>query len=54
MRRSARAYLQGFGAVQRLLESHALTLRDLAEALDPDRDDARLSPGSKPSRGALS
>jgi len=43
-RKSARAYLEGFGTVKSVLEFDELTAREIMEALDPEREDPLLNP----------
>jgi hypothetical protein len=40
----ARAYLDGFGTVKSVLELDTLTVREIVEALDPEREDPLLNP----------
>jgi hypothetical protein len=45
MRRdAARAYLDGFGTVKNVLELDGLTAAEIAEALDPEREDPLINP----------
>jgi hypothetical protein len=43
-RRAARAYLDGFGTAKSVLEIDGLTAREIAEALDPEREDPLINP----------
>ena len=43
-RRMARAYLDGCGRVESVLELDALTVQQIVEALDPEREDPLLRP----------
>jgi hypothetical protein len=42
--KTARAYLEGCGTVRSVLELDRLTVQEIVEALDPERDDPFLTP----------
>jgi hypothetical protein len=44
MKRSARAYLDGFATAKSVLELDDLTSWEIMEALDPDREDPLVTP----------
>jgi hypothetical protein len=43
-RKQTRAYLDSFGVVKSVLELDALTVREIVEQLDPEREDPLLNP----------
>jgi hypothetical protein len=43
-RRAAWAYLYSFGTVKSVVGLDALTVQEIAEALDPDREDPLINP----------
>lgn len=47
MRRMARAYFDGFGRVESVLELDVLTVRQIVEALDPEREDPFVKPWNR-------
>ena len=44
MKRKTVAYLDGYGAVQSVLELDILTAQEMVDALDPEREDPLLNP----------
>lgn len=49
-----RSYLDGFGTVRSVLEWDELTMREIIEALDPDREtEAELTPWKRGYRAAI-
>ena len=46
-RRMAREYLDGIGRVESVLELDVLTVRQIVEALDPEREDPLLRPWNR-------
>ena len=51
--KAARAYFDGFGAVTSVLELDVLTVRDLVEALDLEREDPLLNPWKRGYNAAI-
>jgi hypothetical protein len=45
-RKTVKTYLDGFGTVRSVLQLDALTAKEIIDALDPDRKDPLLTPGS--------
>ena len=43
-RKTMRAYLDSFGGVKSVLELDALTVREIVEQLDPEREDPLVNP----------
>jgi len=41
---AAKAYLDGFGTVKSVLELDSLTIQEIMEALDPEREDPLPNP----------
>ena len=46
-RRMAREYHDGFGRVESVLELDVLTVRQIVEALDPEREDPLVRPWNR-------
>ena len=51
--KAARAYFDGFGAVKSVLEFDVLTVHDLVEALDLEREDPLLNPWKRGYNAAI-
>ena len=52
-RKTARAYLDGFGTVTSVLELDALTAREIIEALSDEREDPLLNPWKRGYNAAI-
>jgi hypothetical protein len=52
-RKSARAYLDGFGAVQSVLDLDVLTVQEVVEALDMEREDPFVNPWKRGHKAAM-
>jgi hypothetical protein len=52
-RRGAQAYLDGFGTVKSVLELDGLTLQEVIEALDLEREDPLLNPWKRGYNAAI-
>ena len=52
-RKAARRYFDGFGAVKSVLELDVLTVHDLVEALDLEREDPLLNPWKRGYNAAI-
>lgn len=51
--RAAKAYLDGFGTVKSVLELDSLTMREIVEACDPEREDPLLNPWKRGYNAAI-
>ena len=51
--KTARAYFDGFATVKSVLELDELTVLELVEALDPERDDPLLNPWKRGYNAAI-
>lgn len=52
-RAAARAYLDAFGTVKSEFELDEVTAREIAEALDPHRDDPLITPWRRGFKAAI-
>jgi len=51
--KAARAYFEGFATVKSVLELDVLTVQELAEALDLEREDPLLNPWKRGYKAAM-
>ena len=52
-RKSARSYLDGFGAVKSVLDLDVLTVQEVVEALDLEREDPFVNPWRRGHKAAI-
>jgi hypothetical protein len=51
--KAARAFLEGFGTVRSVLEVDTLTVQEIVEAMDEDREDPFLNPWKRGHNAAI-